>query len=85
MSFSSGIEHNDDAVDPGCSGAWLGQEHSVWHLLYGFPYVLVCDIRLIEQEQGALEVIQYVLLGFAVSYVLEEVQISLFGTPELLV
>ena len=48
-------------------------------------HVVVCDIRLIEQEQGALEVIQYVLLGFAVSYVLEEVQISLFGTPELLV
>ena len=51
----------------------------------GFPYVVVRQIRLIEREQRVLEVIEYILFRFAVSYVLQEVQVSLVSTPELVI
>lgn len=89
-SFSSDIEDSgvflkhptgDDAVHPGCGSARHGEERSVWGLFNGFPHVVVRQIRLIKQEQRALEVIEYVLFRFAVSYVLQEVQVSLISTP----
>ena len=76
---------DDNAVHLGCSRARQGQERSVWRLFDGFPYVVVRHIRLIEQEQWVLEVIEYVLFRFAVSYVLQEVQVSLISTLELMI
>ena len=67
------------------AGARDSQEGGVWRLFYRFPYVVVSDIRVIEQQQRALEVIQHVLFRFAVSYILEKVQVRLISTPELLV
>ena len=57
----------------------------MWHLFYRFPYVVVGDIRVIEQQQRVLEVIQYILFRFAVLYILEKVQVRFISTPELLV
>ena len=49
------------------------------------PYVEVCYIRLLKQQQGALEVVHHVLLGTTISDVLQEIHIRLVGAPELLV
>ena len=46
-------------------------------------HVVVGDIRVIEQQQRVLEVIQYTLFRFAVLYILEKVRF--IGTPELVV
>ena len=48
-------------------------------------HVVVGDIRVIEQQQRVLEVIQYTLFRFAVLYILEKVQVRFIGTPELVV
>ncbi|CAH3108932.1 unnamed protein product [Porites lobata] len=48
-------------------------------------HVVVGDIRVIEQQQRVLEVIQYPLFRFAVLYILEKVQVRFIGTPELVV
>ena len=49
------------------------------------PYVEVCYIRLLKQQQGALEVVHHVLLGATISDVLQEIHVHLVGAPELLV
>ena len=46
------------------------------------PYVIIRDLRLVEQQQGALEI---VLLGTGIADILEEIHVCLVGAPELLV
>ena len=54
-------------------------------VLNSVPYVEVRYIGLLEYKQGPLEVVHHVLLGAAISDVLQEVHKRLVGAPELLV
>ena len=48
-------------------------------------HVIIDDIRLLEEQQGPLEIVQDVLLGTGVADILEEIHVRLVGAPELLV
>ena len=48
-------------------------------------YVIIRDLRLVEQQQGALEIVQHVLFGTGMADILEEIHVRLVGAPELLV
>ena len=61
------------------------EEGGIWRILESMPYVIIRDLRLVEQQEGALEIVQHVLFGTGIADILEEIRVRLVGAPELLV
>ena len=76
---------DDDVVHAIRGSAGDCEEGGIWRILESMPYVIIRDLRLVEQQEGVLEIVQHVLFGTGIADILEEIHVRLVGAPELLV